>query len=237
MTSPAIASSSGTTEQFAQPESKRCPLCAEVILAAAIRCKHCGADLGRQVIAQHVAPAVTIAAFPPAAPRTHPLSFRSTMGLVMFGLLILFASLITLVIWGLLETMPQKLPLAIWRSAICLGMVAMLIGAIKRTRWGRSWIIGTSFMQAFSAIAGSIQIWHADNPRLAAVLLVGGSFGIATLILLRGTASEFSPETVEPLSPENGGLLEVQPVNISRTELILSFGLIAVSLIVDFISN
>ena len=37
--------SDGTNATGLEPDEKLCPFCAETIKAAAIRCKHCGADV------------------------------------------------------------------------------------------------------------------------------------------------------------------------------------------------
>lgn len=44
-TPPAIAEPAPVTPPTASEETKRCPMCAEVVLAAAVKCKHCGSAI------------------------------------------------------------------------------------------------------------------------------------------------------------------------------------------------
>src|SRR5689334_12882316 len=66
----AVAAGSGSTVATPQPSTKVCPFCGEQILAGAIRCKHCQANLSETQLAPSQAGGVVVQA--PSLPTNQP---------------------------------------------------------------------------------------------------------------------------------------------------------------------
>ena len=194
---------------------KKCPLCAELIQASAVRCKHCRSDFATMQTKR-------------------PLSGETTIGLIGFAVITCILQLTTIGQWYLLFEVPAKIPLLIWNSVISLGQIGILIGAIKRTAWGRSWAIGTSALQSLNFLWVLITIDLA--PALMAIVGVGAVFGLIACVTLSRAATDFEAEAPAPEIPaEAGGLLEYKP-GINKPVL-LTIVLLVIGTIITLISQ
>jgi hypothetical protein len=197
------------------PPPRTCPFCAELIQAAAIRCKHCGADLARQ-------------------PRP-PVSARSTIGVVFFGVLTLLSFAATAVLWVAYSSDAAKIPLVVWRSVLCFGMVVICIGAHRRTAWGRDWVMGTSLLQGVSFLYGLIAGWDKGVDEAPWMLGLLGFGAAAAAAAFTGALVGKAEYQSEARADTEGGLLTTRPV--SRASLWITIGLFVVAAVVESLAR
>ncbi len=136
-------------------ETKRCPYCAEEILAAAVKCKHCGSDVRGDT-----------GGFRP----------RLLIGIVPFFLT--YALKVIAAYYGDL-TNPGR---AAWTClVISVCCIAVLSGLFRRKRWARDWGIWLSFLYAAGGFWDLLM--GKDHLGVWGVALFGVTAGLSLLAL------------------------------------------------------
>ena len=147
-----------------EQETKRCPSCAELIEAAAIKCKHCGSVLDGD-------PA---SALPTEPQRTSDdqrtsLSGTALTGIIFFALIVVWT--LAKAILGSIAANVGMLPnflLPLWNAIVGAIMVVICVGLLRRSVWSRQWALGTSVLTLIGDGMNALQTGSLV-PALAAV--------------------------------------------------------------------
>lgn len=171
-----ILTQTNQAAEHTQPSVRACPLCAEPILAAAIRCKHCGGSLD-----------------PEALLKARPASGRLTVGKVAFIALMVFGVFTAIAQWSEFSEGRMGPGLPAWNSFFAVAMAAILVGVRRRAEWGRSWAVGTSGLTLISYLfsVGVAVNKPMVNEGAVAFLLLGSAIAGLAWWCLRGTKEEF----------------------------------------------
>jgi hypothetical protein len=157
-------------EQDALPSMKRCPMCAEEVLAAAVKCKHCGS------IIETAKPSDSL----PSRPAR---SSTAKVGLIFFGLL--GGAVVLLGVLGLVSDGVGTFT-ALWNIAVGAGLLWILLQLRRGRDWAHDWAVGSSGINAIGYLIAA-----AKAPVLLALVVISI---VAAVCLSRSKAELISDE-------------------------------------------
>lgn len=207
-----------STIEHAPPQitHRTCPFCAELVLAAAVLCKHCGSNLTAGI----------------QTPKAPTMSAGLKLGIFSFACFALVCLLIGVSMLLILAPANEKLiPVATWRIIVSLGMLYICWAAFKRKQWAREWMIGTGALNlCTTGWSGFQALGGPKEAQSGAMLLLGAAAcaGIAAFCAYRARA-DFAP------SSEDGSLLTGS--GIDKRGVAAMVFILVVSLLVDAYSK
>lgn len=192
------AAADHTVPAFTAAQQKPCPFCAELINAAAIKCKHCGSDL-RPGASTHEA-------------RQQPASGALTVGRLAFLAVVVWMLFKTVVQWALSGQGTLHVAMPAWNSIILVGTVAIAVGLFRRAEWARGWGMGTAVMTLISDGLNLMQQFRTDPINETAVALI--ALGMCAAAVARYGLGQAAAEFVDPSAYAPDGV----PVLTDRTK-------------------
>lgn len=196
------------------PTSKACPYCAEPILWAAVKCKHCGSDLSE---------AARIA--------RSPASPRLTIGRIFFTLVVFWMAIKALLGWAVVANEEMSPIIPAWNSLLTVGMIAIVVGLWRRMEWAHDWAVGTAVVTGINDVLAIPKV--TDSAAVVAFMAMGVAAAGIAFFCLRGLDSEFMTHRVDEAGVPN--LREIR--RGSSASIWISVALIVGSIVVSAIGN
>lgn len=196
------------------PPCKACPYCAEPIMVAAVKCKHCGSDLSE---------AARIA--------RSPTSPRLTIGRLFFTLVVCWMAIKALFGWAVVANEQMNPIIPAWNTLLTFGMIAIVIGLWRRMRWAHDWAVGTSVVTGINDLMTIPKV--ADSAVVLAFMAMGVAAACIAFFCLRGLDGEFMTH-----QSDDGAVPDLRDLRRGSTASIwISVALVVGSIAVSAIGN